>query len=187
MAASVNVVDVKVSEAISPSIDREVWTMTLPSPEIDLDETYAEISKWFFEDYLARYITGVGSSNDPSFIAEYWAAPLWVGTDDGPVMLLSTVDEVIGLFKATFDRLQEADYTHTTVLDHRTVVFNKHSAAIDAIWSRRRGDESEIERLAVHFVIGRRDDGLRVVAIEAASTASDSLTHIWPVQLGGGK
>ncbi|MFI5798732.1 hypothetical protein [Streptomyces sp. NPDC051677] len=159
--------------------------MALPSPELELDATYAEISNWFFEDYLARYITAVGSSNDPSFIAEYWAAPLWVGSDDGPVVLLRTVEEVIGLFKATFDRLQGAGYTHTAVLDHRIVIFNRHSAAVDVIWSRRRVDESEIERLAVHFVIGRREDGLRAVAIEAACTASDSLDANWPVHRGG--
>lgn len=159
--------------------------MALPSPQFELGQTYTEITKWFFEDYLQRYITAVEASNDPSFIAEYWAAPLWLGSAGGPVTLVATVDDVIVRFKVTFDRLQAAGYTHTAVLDRRVVIFNKHGGAIDVIWSRRRADESEIERLAVHFVIGRRSDGLRAVAIEAAFTDSGLLDDVWPIHGGG--
>lgn len=153
-----------------------------PSPtQLELDETYTEITNWFFEDYLPRFITAVGTANDPSFIADYWAAPLWIGTDEGPVILAATPADVAAWFKITFDRLQAAGYTHTTVLDRRVVVFNQNGGAIDVIWSRRAG-ESEIERWAVHFIIAHRAGGLRAVAIQTTSTDSGTLDEIWPIR-----
>jgi hypothetical protein len=161
--------------------------MTPSSTQLELGKTYTEITSWFFGDYLPRYITAVETTTDPSFIAGYWAAPLWIGTDDGPVTLAATPADVTASFKITFDRLQAAGYTHTTVLDRRVVVFNKNGGAIDVIWSRRRADESEIERLAVHFVIARRADGLRAVAIETTFTGSGMLDGVWPIHRGEGR
>jgi hypothetical protein len=147
----------------------------------ELRDAHTEITKWFFEDYLQRYITAVDSSGDHSFIAEYWGAPLWIGTDAGPATVFATSEEITAWFKATFDRLQAADYSHTAVLDRRVVVFNRHGAAIEVIWSRRHGDESEIERLAVHFIIARRAEGLRIVAIQTTSTNAATLDEVWPI------
>jgi hypothetical protein len=161
--------------------------MASSSTQFELDETYTEITSWFFEDYLPLYITAVATTNAPSFIADYWGAPLWIGGDDGPVTLAATSADVTAWFKITFDRLQAAGYTHTTVLDRRVVVFNKNGGAIDVIWSRRRADESEIERLAVHFVIARRADGLRTVAIEMTFTDSGTLDGVWPIHRGEGR
>ncbi|GAA3777687.1 DUF6841 family protein [Streptomyces chiangmaiensis] len=160
--------------------------MAPSSTRLELDETYSEITNWFFGCYLPRWVTAVETSDDASFIGEYWAAPLWVADDSGPVALASTAKEVTAWFKVTFDRLKAAGYTHTVVLDRRAVAFNKHGGAIDVIWSRRRADESEIERLAVHFVIARRSDGLRIVAIEATLTDSGTLDEVWPVHRGEG-
>ncbi|MEV7661940.1 hypothetical protein [Paenarthrobacter sp. NPDC089316] len=153
-----------------------------PSQKQQLDDTYTEITQWFFEDYLPRWVTVAEVRDDPSFILDYWGAPLWVGTEAGPVELAATGEEVIEWLKVTFARLQAAGYTHTAVPDRRVVVFNPHSAAVDVIWSRRRADESEIERLAVHFVIARRDDGLRVVSIEATNTDATTLDKVWPIR-----
>lgn len=47
------------------------------------------------------------------------------------------------------------------------------------IWSRRRADESEIERRAVHFGIHRTDKGWRVVSVASALTDRTSLADIW--------
>ncbi|MFD3455119.1 hypothetical protein ACFWVC_23440 [Streptomyces sp. NPDC058691] len=160
--------------------------MTQASDRAALDATYAEITGWFFENYLPRWVTAVETSNDASFISDYWAAPLWVGDESGPVSLALTAEDVTAWFQATFDRLQAADYTHTAVLDHRVTVFNQYGGAIDVIWSRCRADDSEIERLAVHFVIARRSDGLRIVAIETAFTDSDTLDQVWPIRRGEG-
>jgi hypothetical protein len=46
--------------------------MAPSSTQLELDETYTEITNWFFEDYLPRFIAAVKTANDPSFIADYW-------------------------------------------------------------------------------------------------------------------
>jgi hypothetical protein len=157
-----------------------------PTPAA-LGDTYTEITNWFFVDYLQPWITAVASSNDPSFITDYWGAPLWMGTQAGPAMVCGTPEEVIAAFRGTFERLQANDYTNTVVLDRRVTIFSQHGAAIEVIWSRRRADESEIERLAVHFIIARRTDGLRIVAIETADTDADTLDEVWPIHRGDGR
>ncbi|MFJ3762654.1 hypothetical protein [Streptomyces sp. NPDC090080] len=146
-----------------------------------LRDAHAEITKWFFEDYLQHYIAAVDSTDDHSFIGDYWGAPLWVGTDAHPVILLPKREDVVAWFKTTFDRLQAAGYSHTAVLDRRMILFHEHGAAIDVIWSRQRENKSEIERLAVHFIIARGADGLRIVSIEAAATQESALDGVWPI------
>lgn len=157
--------------------------MGLPSTRLELDETYTELTEWFFSDYLPHYIAGVETGSDPSFITNYWAAPLWICGDDAPVTLAVTLADVTTWFMMTFDRLRAAGYTHTEVLDCRVMVFNRNGGAIDVIWSRC-ADQAEIERLAVHFIVARRAEGLRVVAIETTFTDSGTLASIWPIRLG---
>jgi hypothetical protein len=82
------------------------------------------------------------------------------------------------------DRLHADGYADSIVLDRRTVVFNADGAAIDSLWSRRRGDGSEIERVSVHFVVARRADGIRVVAFETHATDSLTLDEVWPIVRG---
>ena len=65
--------------------------------------------------------------------------------------------------------------------DQKVTVYHDNGAAIEVIWSRRRGDGTEIERLAVHFEVARGatvDGG--VVGIQATPTTSDSLDSVWP-------
>ncbi|MDT0467094.1 MULTISPECIES: DUF6841 family protein [Streptomyces] len=161
--------------------------MTPSSTRLELDETYLEITDWFFGNYLPRWVTAVEETDDASFIGDYWTAPLWVGDESGPVSLAPTAQDVTAWFQATFDRLKAAGYTRTVVVDNRVTIFNKHGGAIDAIWSRLRADESEIERIAVHFVIARRGEELRIVAIEATFTDSDSLDEVWPIRRSEGR
>lgn len=158
--------------------------MTTASTPTRFQAAQAEISTWFFEDYLPRWVKVAETKEDPSFILEYWAAPLYVAGDWTPTTLAVEGQDVVDWLKLTFERLQAAGYSHTVVPDSRIVVFNDHGAAIDVIWSRRRGDESEIERLAVHFVIARRENGLRVIAIETTFTDADTIDEVWPVTYG---
>ncbi|MFK0160871.1 hypothetical protein ACIQVK_53705 [Streptomyces sp. NPDC090493] len=156
--------------------------MVTTSSRPDLDEWHVEINEWFFQDYLPNWVAAVKSGDDSSFIARYWGAPLWIGGDAGSTGLLATSEEVIAWFDASSSHLKSSGYTHTKVLDARSMTFNKNAGFIDVMWSRRRGDESEIERMAVHFLIALTADGLRVVAIEAALTETDSLDDVWPVR-----
>jgi hypothetical protein len=58
-------------------------------------------------------------------------------------------------------------------------VYNDTGAAIEVIWSRRRADGSEIEGPATHFELGRGPAGWRVVGIQTALTAAESLDSAW--------
>jgi hypothetical protein len=63
---------------------------------------------------------------------------------------------------------------------HRVSVYHDNGAAIEVIWSRRRTDGSEIERVAAHFEVARGTEGWRIISIQAKPTTSDSLTAVWP-------
>ena len=59
-------------------------------------------------------------------------------------------------------------------------VFHCNGAAIDAIWSRRATDDTEIQRTAVHFELARNQDGWRIVGIQTSDTTMSSLDGFWP-------
>jgi hypothetical protein len=56
------------------------------------------------------------------------------------------------------------------------------------IWSRRRVDNTEIERLAVHFEVIRTESGWRVAGIQHRPTRADLLSRAWAgTDNGGGR
>jgi len=146
-----------------------------------LDEAFVEFDNWFTSEYMPAFIQAVGGGSDPAFISNYWGSPLWVGNDSGPVTLAETDEDVVRAFTAMTSRLHAAGYADSIVLDRRIVIFNNDGAAVDSLWSRRRGDGSEIERTAVHFALARRADGIRIVTFETHATTAQSLTEVWPV------
>jgi hypothetical protein len=77
-------------------------------------------------------------------------------------------------------RLNGDGYAYTSVPDQKVSVYHDNGAAIEVIWSRRRGDGTEIERIAAHFEVARGPKGWRVISIQAAPTSSDSLNYVWP-------
>ena len=158
--------------------------MSNTSTKDELGEALAEFSSWFADEYMPAFISAVGGASDPGFISDYWGSPLWVGNDLGPMTLAKADEDVAQAFTAMTSRLHAAGYADSIVMDKRTVVFNKYGAGIDSLWSRRRGDGSEIERVAVHFVVARRTDGIRVVAFETHATKAESLDEVWTVIAG---
>ena len=144
-------------------------------------QVYEEVMRWFFDDYLATWV-GVGAGaigRGPEFILDYWGVPLHYSNDHESTWFLDS-SSVVGLLEQTHARLRAQRYTHTAVPDRRVSVYNSAGAAIDVIWSRRRADDSEIERLAVHFELGRAPAGWRVVGIQTMLTAAASLDAAWP-------
>jgi len=137
-----------------------------------------EIAYWFFEVYLPTWVDLGAKGGHEGVILEFWGFPLHAASVN-MTRCLMTGDDVIGLLRANQVPLQAASYTHTRVLDRRVVGFNENAGAIDVIWSRRRADESEIERRAVHFEIHRTASGWRVVAIASALTDRTSLAEVW--------
>ncbi|MFJ2187008.1 alpha/beta fold hydrolase [Kitasatospora sp. NPDC087861] len=140
------------------------------------DAVRTEVTQWFFDDYLPTWV-GVGSGaipRGPEFILDYWAVPLHHSSPASREWLLDS-EAVIGLLESNQAPLKAQGYSYTAVPDRRVTVYHDAGAAIEAIWSRRRSDGSEIERLAVHFEIARESAGWRIVGIQYAPTTADSL------------
>jgi hypothetical protein len=138
-----------------------------------------EMNHWFFDIYLPTWVAmGANAQASSDDILNFWGAPLHAASVNMTKCLM-TGDEVIGLLRANQDPLQAERYTHTVVLDRRVLGYNTNAGSIDVIWSRRRADESEIERRAVHFEIHRTGQGWRVVAIASQLTERVSLDEIW--------
>lgn len=141
----------------------------------------AEVTAWFFEDYLPRWVSaGAGvSGGGPEFILEYWGAPLHVTALDQTFCFLDEAG-VLEFLEMNQAPLKAAGYTHTVVPDRRVFIYSQVGAAIEVIWSRRRADESEIERWAVHFEISKGPKGWRVVGIQALAMDRATLAEVWP-------
>jgi hypothetical protein len=140
-----------------------------------------DVKSWFFDDYLPTWV-GVAAgtiARGPEFILDYWAAPLHLSTDEGGEWLHDAA-AVVQLLEDTQSRLRADGYAYTGVPDHKVIVYHQSGAAIDVIWSRCRGDGSEIERLAVHFELSRSQAGWRIVGIQMSLTAADTLSAAWP-------
>jgi hypothetical protein len=139
-----------------------------------------ELTHWFFDDYLPLWM-GVASgaiARGPEFILDYWGVPLHHCTPKGSEWLLDGAG-VVGLLARNHSRLRAQGYSYTAVPDRKVTIYHRAGAAIEVIWSRRRADHTEIERLAVHFEVARGSAGWRVVGIQTAPTRADSLNAAW--------
>jgi hypothetical protein len=140
-----------------------------------------EVTHWFFDDYLPTWI-GVGAgtiARGPEFILDYWGVPLHWSDDQGSRWLLDA-PAVVAQLHALQTRLRAEGYAHTAVPDQKVTVYHRNGAAIEVIWSRVRINGTEIERLAAHFEVSRGPAGWRILSVQAAPTASDSLNTSWP-------
>jgi len=98
------------------------------------------------------------------------------------IQLNGVFDEVTSwFFDDYFPRwVSVGNGTNAVIADSRVTVFHANGAAIDAIWSRRATDDTEIQRAAVHFELARSVDGWRVVGIQTSDTTMSSLDRLWP-------
>jgi hypothetical protein len=104
--------------------------------------------------------------------------PLHHCPPDGGEWLLDSAT-VVGLLARNHSRLRAQGYSYTAVPDRKVTIYHRAGAAIDVIWSRCRADDTEIERLAVHFEVARGSAGWRVVGIQTAPTTATSLNAAW--------
>ena len=146
-----------------------------------LCDVLQDVTSWFLDDYLPRWVSvGNGTSDEgPEFILGFWGCPLHVSTPQ-ITMWITEPRGVLELLEMNQKPLRDAGYTHTVIADSRVTVFHANGAAIDAIWSRRATDDTEIQRVAVHFELARSVDGWRVVAIQTSDTTMSSLDRLWP-------
>ncbi|HEY1970704.1 MAG TPA: hypothetical protein VGH89_22315 [Pseudonocardia sp.] len=139
-----------------------------------------EVNAWFFDDYLTTWV-GVGNGTvgqGPDFILAYWGAPLFHGHPDGAEWLPDGA-AVVGMLAAMHTRLRADGYAYTEIPDRSVRVYHRNGAAIEVIWSRCRADNSEIERLAVHFEAIRTEHGWRIAGIQSRPTQADTLADAW--------
>ncbi|MBJ8345653.1 hypothetical protein [Antrihabitans sp. YC2-6] len=146
--------------------------------------TRAEVTGWFFEDYLPRWVAAAGGAEGPEFIHQYWGTPMHVTGLEQSFWCLDDAS-VLGFLELNYAPLRESGYSHTVVPDRRVFVYSTVGAAIEVIWSRRRADDVEIQRWGTHFEVARSDQGWRVVGIHATATDKDSLDEVWPRGLSG--
>ena len=159
-----------------------VWytAVALLSGQPNYSSVGDEVSRWFLDDYLSIWV-GVGAgtiAREPEFILDYWGAPLHWADDQGSRWFLDET-AVVALLKELQGRLHGDGYAYTSVPDQRVTVYHDNGAAIDVIWSRRRADGTEIERVAAHFEVARGLKGWRVISLQATPTTSDSLNTVW--------
>jgi hypothetical protein len=146
----------------------------------ETENVTAEVTEWFFEDYLPTWV-GVGNraiGTGPGVILNYWGVPLYDYHPDGGQWALNG-DSVVGFLNTTHTRLQANGYAYTEVVDRAVRAYHRNGAAIEVIWSRRRADDTEIERLAVHFEVIRTENGWRVAGIQRRFTHADTLFDAW--------
>ncbi|MEU1621520.1 hypothetical protein ABZ479_30015 [Streptomyces sp. NPDC005722] len=141
-----------------------------------------EARDWFFNQYLPAW-TAVAAdpSTDPRVVLNFWVPPLSVSRDDpDPARALydwcPDPDSVLAYLATQQEPLRAAGYTHTEVPDSRVTAYSSHSAGIDVIWSRRSADNTEIERLGVHFEVRRHTSGTwRIIAIASHPTNANRI------------
>jgi hypothetical protein len=139
-----------------------------------------EVTGWLFDDYLPAWV-GVAAgtiARGPEFILDYWGVPLHYNTERGGQWLRDP-SAVVRLLEKTQKRLRAERYARAEFSDHKVTVYHDVGAAIDVIWSRFRADASEIERLAAHSEVARGPADWRMVGIQTASRAAESLKAAW--------
>ena len=145
-----------------------------------LSKTANEAAKWFFDDYIPTWVAaGAAKGTDgEDFILKYWDVPLY--TDGlGQNQWAMNAQGVLDFLGKNHGPLKAQGYTHTVVPDRKITAYSENSAGIEEIWSRRRADESEIQRLAVHFGTAKTPKGWRVITIDAVPTTADKLDAVW--------
>src|SRR5439155_3057577 len=87
--------------------------------------TRAEVTSWFFEDYLPRWVAVASgtSSEGPEFIHEYWGTPMHVTGLEQSFWCLDDAS-VAGFLEFNYAALREAGYSHTVVPDQRVFVYS---------------------------------------------------------------
>jgi pimeloyl-ACP methyl ester carboxylesterase len=138
----------------------------------------ADLNRWFFYDYLKKWVE-IGSGSAPNTdMLHYWGAPLHAASMIQTNWLM-TPEDVLKQIERTQAPLKGRAYSHTVVLDYRITAINKSAGVIDAIWSRRQKDETELQRVASHFEIHMTDQGWRVVAMANRMTRQTALDNVW--------
>ncbi|WP_372571664.1 DUF6841 family protein [Ruegeria jejuensis] len=142
-----------------------------------------DLFQWVFSDYVPTWAAIGRSERDAKDILNYWSVPMFAASMHGIGWLMDE-EAVIGLLATTHAPLKTSGYDNTKPLDRAITVYNDHSASADAIWSRRRADETEIERVATHFDIRLTEAGWRIIGLSNQYTQTGRLADVWASRHG---
>ncbi|MCV6587332.1 MAG: hypothetical protein OIF47_17530 [Marinibacterium sp.] len=137
-----------------------------------------ELERWFFDGYFKTWVA-IGRSERPAEdILDYWNVPMFAASVFGQGML-TDMEAVTGLLNTTHAPLKAGGYSHTKTLDWQLTLYNEVSGCLDAIWSRRAADETEIHRIATHFDVRKLEQGWRIVGLSNDRTEAETLDALW--------
>ena len=151
-----------------------------PMPDDPHAATRAEVTAWFFEDYLPRWVAaGAGTSAEgPEFILNYWSTPMHVTGLDQSFWCLDDAS-LLGLLELNYapcaSRGTAAPWCRTAG-SSSTARSGRRSRSS----CRAGAPMSEIQRAATHFEVAKSEQRWRVVGIQSAATSADSLEARWP-------
>lgn len=139
----------------------------------DRDAVQEEIRHWFFDVYFHHWVeVGAGQRDEgPDFVLQYWGTPLFITHNEPSISTWAlTGKEIVDYLVMQHELLKEAGYDHTEVPDQKVHVYNQNGAAIEVIWSRQAADNTEIQRILVHFEVAKMDGVWKVVGIQSRMT-----------------
>ena len=123
----------------------------------------SDVRDWFAEYLRAFAALGRGESRLADVVA-YYGVPFLLTADTG-IISLGTMDEVAAWLQSQADVMLAAEYDHTETLTGDVVTINRHSAIHRAEFSRQRADGTEINQMAVTYMITRESGVFRISAL----------------------
>lgn len=132
-----------------------------------------EVRHWFFDVYFNHWVdVGAGRRDEgPEFVLRYWGTPMFMTHNDPEIAMWATKgEEIVAYLVMQQKTLVAAGYDHTEVPDQKIFVYNQNGSAIEVIWSRQAADNTEIQRIVVHFEVARIEGVWKVVGIQSRMT-----------------
>ncbi len=139
--------------------------------------THAEIDQWFSEYFKTFIDIGAGRS-DSEKILLYWGVPLHSSSPKHSTWL-NSAEKVVGVLNEMQGILKQIGYTHTEALEKAVTVYNKNAGRVDTIMSRRKGDDTEVDRAAVSFELRRTNIGWIIISTTSCPTQATKLREVW--------
>jgi hypothetical protein len=85
----------------------------------------------------------------------------------------------VSFLKEMQNVLKQAGYTHTEVIDKKITIYSENASRVETIMSRRRGDQTEMDRAAISFELRRTDKSWIIISATAKPTELTQLQSIW--------
>jgi hypothetical protein len=123
-----------------------------------------DLRRWF-DVYLERFVACGRGQLDPAAMLEFYGVPLLMTSGQG-ALELTTEAAVAAALEDQVEQMRATGYHDSVTLRCEHTLINRHSASIEAEFSRRRADGGEIGRLAATYLVAvaplRR---IRVIAV----------------------